>query len=142
MYACESGHGKLILPNTEKIHLGGYLRGITSSKSHLFIGSSKMRIKSRSQGTLNEGSINNHNEESCVIKTLEKGTNHQSILVDLSSYGTEIYDLATLDVDIPSWMVKQDSLNLSITHLQKKIMNLEIKLQEKSLINRLKNLLG
>jgi hypothetical protein len=133
LYVCESITGNIVSSSGTKCKIGGYPRGMAEHDNRLYVGSSGRRLRSRSLGTMNKTSFN---ESKCSIKILSMDNMLLQNSIDLSDYGTEIYDLEVVDLEIPKWMLSMNVFSLTANMLQEQIVKLERKVEKMRLKNR------
>jgi hypothetical protein len=81
----------------ERIALGGYVRGAASDADHLYVGVSIPRARSKSRGTQEAADpAIARIGEGCGLHVFDKRT-RQVEWLDLSPFGSELYDVAVLD---------------------------------------------
>ena len=108
LYCLESGRGRLwrfqgkecILTGEPIKDLPGYLRGLAIDGQFLYIGSSALRIRSKSTGELRAPSLETNIEARCRIYRLDLSTG-QIACRELTPFAREIYDLILLPSDAP-----------------------------------------
>ena len=132
---CESGKGNIVFLN-KKMHrkyLGGYLRGIAENEDYLFVGSSGKRLISRSEGTVNLDPTKNEEEAKSFIYWLKKPKMEILKKIELSYFGTEIYDLLFLENSINKKnFTSTNPLFLRIKHMEHELVTIKGKLAEQS----------
>ncbi len=123
---CESGRGRVHLPDGRVIDAGGYVRGLDVARGRVVVGRSALRLRSRSAGTMNAGVATRPELARSAILVHRFDTLALEATVDLGSYGTEVYEVVALDDDSPArrWL-EASPLALRVAAMQEQILALE-----------------
>lgn len=91
IWTCETRGSRMLSNKGDEYHFPGdytwRVRGLAMNEDYFYVGVSKNRVGSKSQGTLRGY------EGTCRIYRLAKGSNEPELLIDLSDVRDEIYEL-------------------------------------------------
>jgi hypothetical protein len=136
---CESSAGRLWLPDGRVLARGGYLRGLDVAGERLIVGQSAQRLRSRSAGTLNVAVASRPELARSAIHVHRLDSLAEETSVDLSAFGTEVYELLVLPDDAPvARFFAASAFELRISAMQEQILALQQRPREDYGLGRVK----